>query len=255
MSYRKEKEAQPKNASFREKNAQPKKTFFNAISNIVGKVFTVFRGLAHLIYQLIEQAFRLLTFCFSLLVKLASSPTTPCVVAILAFLLVCSVAASQWFLIGQWLGKLMGITGVWGIGAGTAGVLLGVGINVYQLAPILWKIRQDIAKAYLQLGIDVENNSNAENPEERLNEWLNADYGILKAIRLVSYGLETALVIGYCYLATGLNFFAIVQAAISLLLPEKCLMLVASTISVLGSVQEQISKEAEDSTPEDHVYL
>ncbi len=243
MSYRKE------------KTAQPKKSFFNTVSKIIGKIFAFLRGLAHLIYQLIEQAFRLLTFCFNLLVKLASSPITPCVVAILAFLLVCSVATSQWFLIGQWLGKLMGITGVWGIGAGTAGVLLGIGINVYQLAPILWKIRQDIAKAYLQLGIDVENNPNVNNPEEKLNEWLSADYGTLKAIRLVSYGLETALVIGYCYLATGLNFFAIIQAAISLLLPEKCLMLVSSTISVLGSVYEQINKEAEDSTPEDHVYL
>jgi len=73
---------------------------------------------------------------------------------------------------------------------------------------------------------------------------------MLKSTRLISYAIETALVLCYAFLATGLNFYALIMAAISLILPEKCLLLVSSTISVLGQVSEKMG----DSEPEpDHV--
>ncbi|MEH2167440.1 MAG: hypothetical protein V7K41_12350 [Nostoc sp.] len=183
---------------------------------------------------------RLITFAFSLLVKLLANPTAPCIVAIIAFVAVCAVATAQWASIGIWLGKIFGISGLWNIGTATCGVLLGLGINIYQLSPELWKIRQDISRAYIALGIDVESSERFENPEQRLENWLTLDHGMLKSTRLISYAIETVLVLCYAFLATGLNFYALVMAAISLLLPEKCLLLVSSTISVLGQFIQYI---------------
>ncbi|MBC1300010.1 hypothetical protein GNF11_35045, partial [Nostoc sp. UCD122] len=193
---------------------------------------------------------RLITFAFSLIVKLLANPTAPCIVAIIAFVAVCAVATAQWAAIGIWLGKLFGISGLWNIGTATCGILLGLGINIYQLSPELWKIRQDISRAYMALGIDVESSERFQNPEERLENWLTLDHGMLKSTRLISYAIESALVLCYAFLATGLDFYALIMAGISLLLPEKCLLLVSSTISVLGQVSDKMG----DSEPEpDHV--
>ncbi|MEH2321881.1 hypothetical protein [Nostoc sp.] len=236
--------------SRQQKSGEPKKNFAVSIQKIVAKVFGFLREILRLIWLVAENSMRLITFAFSLIVKLLANPTAPCIVAIIAFVAVCAVATAQWAAIGIWLGQLFGISGLWSIGAATCGVLLGLGINIYQLSPELWKIRQDISRAYLALGIDVESSENFENPQERLENWLTLDHGMLKSTRLISYGLETAIVISYAFLATGLNFYALIMAAISLVLPEKCLLLVSSTISVLGQGSEKMG----DSEPEqDHV--
>jgi hypothetical protein len=233
------------NKSKTEKPAQ--KSFWNFLHKMINKAFRILREIAKLLWTLIENAARLTVFCFSLLVNLASSPTTPCIVAIFCFGAVCAIAASQWYQIGFWLGRLLGVSSAWGIGAGTAGVLLGVGLNIYQLAPQLWKLRKDIAEAYKALEINPEFQAQStENVNDRLNNWLSMDHGTLKGIRLATYSIETALVCSYCFLAAGLNFFAIVQAAISLILPEKCLELVSSTIAVLGGVSDKVNGVPED---------
>jgi len=236
--------------SRQQRSGEPKKNIAVSIQKIIAKVFGFFREILKLIWLIIENSMRLITFAFSLIVKLLANPTAPCIVAIIAFVAVCAVATSQWFLIGVWLGKLFGISGLWNIGAGACGILLGLGINIYQLSPELWRLRQDISRAYMALGIDVESRERFDNPEERLENWLTLDHGMLKSTRLISYAIETALVLCYAFLATGLNFYALIMAAISLILPEKCLLLVSSTISVLGQVSEKMG----DSEPEpDHV--
>ena len=236
--------------SRQQRSADPKKNIAASIQKIVAKVFGFLREILKLIWLIAENSMRLITFAFSLIVKLLANPTAPCIVAIIAFVAVCAVATAQWAAIGVWLGKLFGISGLWNIGTATCGVLLGLGINIYQLSPELWKIRQDISRAYMALGIDVESNEKFENPEERLENWLTLDHGMLKSTRLISYGIETALVLCYAFIGTGLDFYALIMAAISLLLPEKCLLLVSSTISVLGQVSDKMG----DPEPEpDHV--
>lgn len=236
--------------SRQQKSGEPKKNIAVSIQKIVAKVFGFLREILKLIWLIAENSMRLITFAFSLIVKLLANPTAPCIVAIIGFVAVCAVATAQWAAIGIWLGKLFGISGLWNIGTATCGILLGLGINIYQLSPELWKIRQDISRAYLALGIDVESHEKFQNPEERLENWLTLDHGMLKSTRLISYAIETALVLCYAFLATGLNFYALIMAAISLLLPEKCLLLVSSTISVLGQVSDKMG----DSEPEpDHV--
>lgn len=236
--------------SRQQKSGEPKKNIAVSIQKIVAKVFGFLREILRLIWLIAENSMRLITFAFSLIVKLLANPTAPCIVAIIAFVAVCAVATAQWAAIGVWLGKLFGISGLWNIGTATCGILLGLGINIYQLSPELWKIRQDISRAYMALGIDVESSERFENPEERLQNWLTLDHGMLKSTRLISYAIETALVLCYAFLATGLDFYALIMAGISLLLPEKCLLLVSSTISVLGQVSDKMG----DPEPEqDHV--
>lgn len=226
-----------------QRSAEPKKNIAISIQKIVAKVFGFFREILKLIWLIAENSMRLITFAFSLIVKLLANPAAPCIVAIIAFVAVCAVATAQWAAIGIWLGKLFGISGLWNIGAGACGILLGLGINIYQLSPELWKIRSDISRAYILLGIDVQSNEKFDNPEERLENWLTHDHGMLKSTRLISYAIETALVLCYAFLATGLNFYALIMAAISLILPERCLLLVSSTISVLGQVSDKMGDE------------
>lgn len=232
------------------RSADPKKNIAVSIQKIVAKVFGFLREILKLIWLIAENSMRLITFAFSLIVKLLANPTAPCIVAIIAFVGVCAVATAQWFSIGTWLGKLFGISGLWNIGAGACGILLGLGINIYQLSPELWKIRKDISRAYMVLGIDVENNERFSNPEEKLENWLTVDHGVLKSTRLISYAVETTLVLSYAFLAAGLDFDVMAMAGISLLLPEQCLHLVSSTISVLGQVSDKMGDEEPE---KDHV--
>jgi hypothetical protein len=226
------------------KSAKPKKNFMTFINNVVRKVFKFFRMIIHLTWAIIDNGMQLIMFFFSYLVKILSNPTTPCVVAIIAFAATVAIAALQWYQIGVWLGRMLQFRSVYGITAGVAGVLLGTGINVYQLAPTLWKIRKDVARAYAELGVDTEFEADEETVKSKQQHWLSFDHGLLKKTRLISYGIETGLVLGFVFL-NGLNFFAIIQAAVSLLLPEKMLELVASTVSVLGTVSEHIYQESE----------
>jgi hypothetical protein len=223
-----------------------KPSFFVKIQKMIIKLFSILKEISKIVWIFIENAIQLLIFCFSLIIKLLASPSTPCLVAILLFGFVCSIAASQWFSIGVWLGKMLGVSEGWGFSAGILGMMLGLGINIYQLAPQLWKLRKDIARAYQSLDINPEHQAGSrENVGERLDNWLSFDHGTLKGIRLATYALETGIVLSYCFFATGLQFFAILQAAISLVLPEKCLELVSSTVSVLGQVSEKVNQPSE----------
>jgi hypothetical protein len=163
-------------------------------------------------------------------------------VAILAFGASTAIAALQWSLIGQWLGTLLRFRDIYGIGASIAGVMLGLGINIYQLAPQLWKLRRDIAKVYAEQKVNTDLQEE-ETVQNKAQNWLSFDHKTLKTARLISYSLETALIVGYVVF-TDFNFSAIVQAAVSLLLPEKCLEWTQSTISLLGTVSDKMAEKA-----------
>ena len=231
--------ARPQSPPQAQKSAKPKKNFMTFINNIVRKVFYVFRMIIHLAWSIVENGMQLIMFFFNYIIKILANPTTPCVVAILAMIAVSTIATLQWFQIGVWLGRMFHFKTIYGIASGVAGVLLGTGINVYQLAPTLWKIRKDVARAYAELNVDTDFEAESETVKSKQQNWLSFDHSLLKKTRLISYGIETGLVLGFVFL-NGLNFFAIIQAAVSLLLPEKMLELVASTVSVLGTVSEHI---------------
>lgn len=236
----------------REKSAKPNPQ--KGILKFIGKVFDFLRAAAQVIWLLCENTMRLITFVFSLFVKLLATPNAPIVTGILAFILVCFIAGGQWYEIGVWLGEMARLNGIAGIGAGVCGVLLGMAINVYQLSPELWKISKSVAKAYVALGIKVDESFEfkADTPEGKIQDWLTADHSILKSARLASYAVETVLVVGYLFLhinpfTMGLSsLIYAAQGIISLLLPERILHFVSSSISVLGAVSDKVYEQAED---------
>jgi hypothetical protein len=228
---------------------QPKKMNKQSISRWIALITEKIELLVHGIFELFNNVLRLLLFLFRYLVILFANPTTPCIVAILAFGASTAIATLQWSLIGQWLGTLLGFNNIYGVASGIAGVILGLGINIYQLAPQLWKLRRDIAKVYAEQNINTDLQEE-ETVKSKSQNWLSFDHKALKTARLISYSLETVLVLGYVAF-TGFSFYAIIQAAVSLLLPEKCLEWTQSTISLLGSVSD---KMAEDQTKKQHNF-
>ncbi|MBD2508994.1 hypothetical protein H6G91_17155 [Nostoc muscorum FACHB-395] len=231
-----------------ERSAKPQQG--QAISKFIKKVFSIFREILRHISHLIQESMRLVIEAFRIITDQLTHPNTGIIVSLCLFLLVSAVAAAQWVQIGLWLGHFLGLKGLWGVGSGTCGLLLGIGINVFQLTPELYKIKRSWAIAYSKMGIEVDGLEHDSTPRALDENWNSIKHGNLKKIRLVSFAVETALVLSYAVFGTGLDFFAIATAGISLILPEYCLKLVSSMISVLGEVSATI----DDTEPEkDHV--
>lgn len=220
------------------------RNWFHTVSAFIGKIFHVIKLLIHTVWEIISHVLSTIVFFFSLLIKVVADPSTPCVVAITMFMIVCIIAGFQWWQIGVWLGGLMGFdASVLGIASGFVGVMLGLGLNVYQLSPQLWKIRRDVAAWYAKNNVKLNHKSSGEaTVKERQENWHSYDHRTLKSARYLTYGIETGLVLVYCALVQNFAFWAIVQAAVSLLLPEKSIEAVSSTISLLGEVSNDVNR-------------
>lgn len=218
-------------------------TWSHRISKFIARIFSFIKGCFQVLWEIIEHSLEAVTFFFGLLVRVIANPSTPCVVAIIFFMFVSAVAAAQWFAIGVWLGQAFGLSGtIGGISSGLMGMLLGLGLNVYQLSSELWKLRRDVAKAYADMRVDPEFDDSDPTLEDKNSHWESYDHGTLKRGRLLSYGLETALVIAYVGIAQKFQFVALLQAAVSLLLPEKSLEMVSSTVGLMGQVSERVTE-------------
>lgn len=221
-----------------------KKTWGDRISKLIGRLFGIVRTLIRFCWEAIEQCMYTIAFFFSLLLRVVANPSTPAVIAILFFIAVSAVAALQWWAIGVWLGSAFGMGGaIGGISSGILGMLGGLGLNTWQIAPELWKLRRDVAKSYGQLGVDPEYDTSESTLSDRILNWFSYDHQTLKRGRLIAYAIETGLVVAYCGLAQRFAFVSLVQAAISLFLPEKALAMIAASVSLLSEVNERINKE------------
>jgi hypothetical protein len=210
--------------------------------NIINKVFTFLRACIEILFSIVKNAMTLLVYLFRYIVELLAHPTMPAFVAIIFFSICVAIAGVQWYGIGVWLFQMFGLEGVWGFGGGLFGLSLGFGINVYQLAPELWKLQPQIAKAYDDLNIDPEAELDKPALKERLKYWLTYDHGTLKGMRLMSYMIETGLVLVYTALVGQFQFWAICVAACSLLAPEATLKGVAATTGVTRAVSDRVAE-------------
>lgn len=230
---------------------KPRRNARNGIMKAIEVVFRILMIVIEVIAAIFKNAIALIVFLFKHLIEILANPSMPSVIAIAFFIFVAGVAAYQWGQIGAWIGSLVGLGGVAGLAASTIGVLVGIGINIYQMAPELWKIRRDMAKAYQDLGIKPDEDlDQPNNPTDRLVHWLSYDHGTLKGLRRTSYFLETALVLAYCALPGGLDVLSIVIAGVSLLGVEMALKGVGATTNLANAVNQKLSaqtqKERED---------
>jgi hypothetical protein len=232
------------------RTVKEKSTWSARVSKAIGRVFSFLKLIVQGLWEIIENLMGLVAFFFSLLVKVLAAPSTPCIVAISFFMAVSIVAAIQWWGIGVWIGTAFGLGGtIGGLSSGLLGTLLGLGVNTYQLAPQLWKLRRDVAKAYAELGVDLEHDTSDPTLSDKRSNWYSYDHSTLKKGRLLSYVLETSLVIAYVALVQRFNFIAILQAGISLLLPERALEMVASAVSLLGEVSQRVANPEPETEP------
>jgi hypothetical protein len=219
------------------------------VSLLISRIFSIIKGIIKVIWEVIEHLLSVVTFFFALLVRVIANPFTPCVVAIVFFMFVATIAAFQWYAIGGWIGRAFGLGGtIGGISSGVMGLLVGLGLNVYQLSSELWKLRRDVAKAYADMKVDPDFDDQDSTLENRNSHWESHDHSALKRGRLLSYAVETALVIAYCGIAQKFQFVALLQAATSLLLPEKALKLVSATVSLMGEVSERVASQGDTDT-------
>lgn len=227
-------------------SSKPPKKGGRGIIGFINKIFGFLKVCIEVAFSIIKNAMTLLVYLFRYIVELLAHPTMPSVVAITFFAIFVAIAGYQWFGIGIWLFSLFGVGSAWGIGGGLFGLLLGFGINVYQLAPELWKLQPLIAKAYDDLSIDPEAELEDPSLKAKLTHWLTYDHRTLKGMRLMSYGLETGLVLTYTALVGGFQFWAIFIAAASLLAPEWTLKGVAATTGVTRAVSDRVSQMQDD---------
>ncbi len=224
-----------------------KTTWSHRVSKVIARIFSIIKGIIKALWEVIEHCLETVTFFFGLLVRVVANPTTPCVVAIIFFMFVSAIAAIQWFAIGVWIGKAFGLGGmIGGISSGSMGLLMGLGLNVYQLSSELWKLRRDVAKAYADMNVDPDFDASEPTLEEKNSHWESYDHGTLKRGRLLSYALESALVIAYVGIAQNFQFVALLQAAVSLLLPEKALEMVSATVGLMGQVSERVTTQVDE---------
>lgn len=215
----------------------------NGILGFISKVFNILKAGIEIVFSILKNAMMLLVYFFRYVVELLAHPTMPSVIAISFFGIFVAIAAYQWAGIGVWLFSMFGLKGAWGIAGSSFGLLLGFGINVYQLAPELWKLQPEIAKAYSNMSIDPDAELDEPTLQNKISNWLTYDHGTLKGMRLMSYCVETGLVLAYTAFVGGFEFWSIAVAAASLLAPEWTLKGVAATTGVTRAVADQLAEQ------------
>lgn len=234
-------------------SSQPKSkkiTWYSGVVKWVKKIAAVIRDVISLIGELIQHVLDLITFTFSVAVKIGVNPVAPIICAIILFLLVVAVTLNQWWEIGAWVARVVRIPVSLGI---FSGLLFGIGINIFQLTPKLRKLSRAINRAYVRLGVNPDYDAeDTDNPRQLEQNWFSENHRKSKVWSAISYCAETSLAVVYVFIAEKLAILAIIQAIVSLILPEKTLDLASNTISLMGAVSRQVAYEE---PPESEVNL
>ena len=227
-----------------------KRTWVQVAMMVIKRIFKWIRQLLSVLYEILQEVLNTTVYLFSIGLKFISAPSTPCLLAISVFGVVMIITAGQWWQLGVWLGKLIGIGGIFNsflsVGTGAAGMFLGLCLNIFQLSSEMWKISRRFAEYYAEKSVNTEKDTSEDKSvKARLGDWLSYDHSNLKKFRKMSYLLETGLMIAYTLLA-NMNFWGLVLGAIALTAPELTIKFVSSTISLLGGVSSHEAEAQQD---------
>lgn len=227
-----------------------KRTWVQVAMMVIKRIFKWIRQLLSVLYEILQEVLNTTVYLFSIGLKFISAPSTPCLLAISVFGVVMIITAGQWWQLGVWLGRLIGIGGIFNsflsVGTGAAGMFLGLCLNIFQLSSEMWKISRRFAEYYAEKSVNTEKDTSEDKSvKARLGDWLSYDHSNLKKFRKMSYLLETGLMIAYTLLA-NMNFWGLVLGAIALTAPELTIKFVSSTISLLGGVSSHEAEAQQD---------
>lgn len=217
------------------------------VGEAISKFFRVLKSIWQLIYKIIYQAMDSMIFLVTLITKLIVNPTATIAMCIGFLCFVTILTAFQWWQIGFWIGKMLGMPSLLGWGLGTIGMAAGLFLNIEELSPELHKISESLARAFDKMNVKTDHVLDPENIKDRLANWYSYDMALAKKGRLLSYAIETAIVIGYVF-GTGLTLQAIVIAFVSLTCPEVAIKYLSSKTSLYGTASA-LATEIEDGTP------
>ncbi len=97
------------------------------------------------------------------------------------------------------------------------------------------------------MGVKTDHTPEPDNIKDRLANWFSYDMALAKKGRLVSYAVESAIVLTYIF-ATGLTLQAIVVAVISLTCPEAVIKYLSSKTSLFGTASALANQIESEST-------
>lgn len=223
----------------------------SGIKNILAKFFQKVRLVIKFIFELIGNLLDAFVYGCGNVISLLASPRTLAAIAFVVFMITIGFTGYQWYQIG--VGLLTPIFNNAGL-AGTSGVLIGLGINLFQMAPNLWKINKNYAQAYKNMSIDnpngevdpeLDKNSKSANLSKIIPKWLVSDHYQMRAWRRKSFFAEAFIQGLYVFVGGGFNIIGIVLAALTLYVPEKMLEIISGIINHVIHVNQEVEKQAE----------
>lgn len=218
--------------------------WYRALSKTLFLVFRVVKAIFDLLGELIEHLLSLISASFNLLAVLWKSPHTHYVASILLFIGILIYAIHQWIAIGMWLAKV--IHAPTSAGAFIGGVF-GIGINIYQLTPLLWKIDPRIAKAYAKLGINPYfEPEDEEQPAARKQNWKSHTHRSMQTRSVICFVIEWALFLIYWVAALRLSLLGLVSGFISLWMPRQSLKFALHCQQLMEELQNAVEEDEYD---------
>lgn len=235
-----------------------KTSWKNKASKFIRKVFKVLGDCIHLAFEIIVNSMKSGVVFFSSTINLVFHPITTCLMALGVVVVVLSITVYQWWQLGILICKLFGygqgIKSFIYVSAGVTGILTGILLNVFELAPDWWELSKDQAKAYSALGIipdfEPEEEEKKENViKKRLENWLSHDQHTMKRNKQFCYWLETVLQVIFLVLSGG-SVTGLIVFLVSLKGPENSLKLLAHTVSLFSAVSREVDKNKETNEDE-----
>lgn len=209
------------------------------ITTFIKKIFGFGKLLLHLLSEFIHNSFSLTTYAIKILVEVLATADAVVFVAAILFGGVMLAAGYQWGQIGVWVAKALGFGGaIAGIGAATAGILAGIGFNVYQLFPTLWRLKRKVAIAYAKNNIDPKATDLKDGVQERLQNWHTFSHRTLKRGRRLSYFVETCIQIIFWATVLSLSVNGMLMLIVTLVLPEVTIAILSAACDLSTAIHE-----------------
>lgn len=219
-----------------------KKGWYHAVSRALVSVFRVLRKVVELIGELIEHVLNLISSMFELMALFWKSPYSHYVASILIFIGLIIFALHQWFLIGEWFGRIIHARGVSGI----VGLSVGTALNLFQLSSDLWKLDFRVAKAYAKTGINPHfEPDDEESPNQRTSNWGSHGHRSLKIRSLISYVVEWGLYLPYWGFGLKMSLLGLVSGFIALVLPQQALKFALQTQEIMREILASIEDDSD----------
>jgi hypothetical protein len=225
-------------------NRQTRRSTQGKILHAIAKIFDIIKALITITIEVIKSFFYFIVFLFSKGMEIISHPALPAVLAICAVVAVGALAVvPQWTMTGILIAKQLRFNQAVAI---TVALMVGFGLNIYQLSSELWKVSQNIAQAMFDLKINPSENLPEETLSNRLKNWLSYDFAKSKSARNLSYMIE----FGAVGLTLALTFASgvspllmagsVVMAAASLFLPELVVKMAAGMTNSSRAVAKRM---------------